>query len=432
MAVKRLLLPGLLAAAALGAAAVQAVSAPAAAAAATSGRVLAIHFTQDVNPITQSWLDHQLSQAQSGGYAAAVIVLDTPGGLEDSMRKIVQKELGLRIPVIVYVSPGGARAASAGVWISEAADLLAMAPETNIGSSTPIDSSGQNIGSDLRRKVVNDAAASLRGLAQTHGRNAQWADSAVRVASNLTAQEALQQHVVDVIAPSLPALLREIDGRVTVPRHLTLHTSGARIVDVSPGLETRFLSTLIDPNIISLLFLAGIIGLGFELFHPGIVIPGAFGAICMVTALFGFSVLPVSWAGIALIALGAALLVADLHVTSHGALTLSGLVAMSLGVITLFHNAPSPYHTSVPLVVTVTVCLGGFWAFAMTRALALRRRPAAIGPDDVVGREAVVDTGGYVLVHGERWRAESDTELVPGDHVRVESRNGLALRVKGI
>ena len=432
MAVKRLLLPGLLAAAALGAAAVQAVSAPAAAAPATSGRVLAIHFTQDVNPITQSWLDHQLSQAQSGGYAAAVIVLDTPGGLEDSMRKIVQKELGLRIPVIVYVSPGGARAASAGVWISEAADLLAMAPETNIGSSTPIDSSGQNIGSDLRRKVVNDAAASLRGLAQTHGRNAQWADSAVRVASNLTAQEALQQHVVDVIAPSLPALLREIDGRVTVPRHLTLHTSGARIVDVSPGLETRFLSTLIDPNIISLLFLAGIIGLGFELFHPGIVIPGAFGAICMVTALFGFSVLPVSWAGIALIALGAALLVADLHVTSHGALTLSGLVAMSLGVITLFHNAPSPYHTSVPLVVTVTVCLGGFWAFAMTRALALRRRPAAIGPDDVVGREAVVDTGGYVLVHGERWRAESDTELVPGDHVRVESRNGLALRVKGI
>ena len=432
MAVKRLLLPGLLAAAALGAAAVQAGSTPAAAAAATSGRVLAIHFTQDVNPITQSWLDHQLSQAQSGGYAAAVIVLDTPGGLEDSMRKIVQKELGLRIPVIVYVSPGGARAASAGVWISEAADLLAMAPETNIGSSTPIDSSGQNIGSDLRRKVVNDAAASLRGLAQTHGRNAQWADSAVRVASNLTAQEALQQHVVDVIAPSLPALLREIDGRVTVPRHLTLHTSGARIVDVSPGLETRFLSTLIDPNIISLLFLAGIIGLGFELFHPGIVIPGAFGAICMVTALFGFSVLPVSWAGIALIALGAALLVADLHVTSHGALTLSGLVAMSLGVITLFHNAPSPYHTSVPLVVTVTVCLGGFWAFAMTRALALRRRPAAIGPDDVVGREAVVDTGGYVLVHGERWRAESDTELVPGDHVRVESRNGLALRVKGI
>ena len=204
------------------------------------------------------------------------------------------------------------------------------------------------------------------------------------------------------------------------------------MVSVSPGFLTRFLSTLIDPNIVSLLFLAGIVGLGFELFHPGIVIPGAFGAICMITALFGFSVLPLSWGGLALILLGVALLVIDLHVASHGALTLSGLVAMAIGVSTLFHNAPSPYHTSVPLVATIAVCLGGFWAFAMSRAWALRRQPAAIGPDDVVGMEAIVDTGGYVLVHGERWRAESDSELEAGQHVRVESRDGLALRVKSV
>jgi membrane-bound serine protease (ClpP class) len=395
-------------------------------------RVLAIHFTEDVNPVTQGWLNSELDHAQKDGYSAAVIVLDTPGGLEDSMRKIVQKELALKIPVIVYVSPGGARAASAGVWISEAADILAMAPETNIGSSTPIDSSGQNIGSDLRRKAINDAAASLRGLAKSHGRNAKWADSAVRVASNLTQQEALDQHVIDLVAPTLPALLDQIDGRTTVPRHFTLHTRGAEIVTVSPGFFTSFLSTLIDPNIVSLLFLAGIVGLAVELFHPGIVIPGAFGAICMITALFGFSVLPLDWGGLALILLGIALLVIDLHVTSHGALTLSGLVAMAIGVSTLFNGAPSPYHTSVPLVVAVTVCLGGFWAFAMSRALALRRRPPAIGPDDVVGMEAVVDTGGYVIVHGERWRAESDSELEPGQHVRVESRNGLALRVRAV
>jgi membrane-bound serine protease (ClpP class) len=163
---------------------------------------------------------------------------------------------------------------------------------------------------------------------------------------------------------------------------------GRRDRAVSPGFFTSFLSTLIDPNIVSLLFLAGIVGLAFELFHPGIVIPGAFGAICMITALFGFSVLPLSWGGLALILLGIALLVIDLHVTSHGALTLSGLVAMAIGVSTLFNGAPSPYHTSVPLVVAVTVCLGGFWAFAMSRkALALRRKPAAIGPDDVVGME---------------------------------------------
>jgi len=283
--------------------------------AANAPRVLAIHFTSDVNPVTQDWVNSQMSHAASHGYAAAVIVLDTPGGLEESMRKIVQRELSLPIPVVVYVSPEGARAASAGVWIAQAADVLAMAPNTNIGSSTPIDASGANVGSDLHRKVVNDAAASLRGLAKSHGRNAAWADAAVRKASNLTAVEALHKNVIDLISPSLPALLNTIDGWKSVARDVTLHTKGAEIVDVHPGFFTRFLSTLIDPNIISLLFLAGLAGLGFELFHPGAIIPGAFGAICMVCALFGFSVLPLSWAGLILVLLGAALLVIDAHAT---------------------------------------------------------------------------------------------------------------------
>src|SRR3954449_4600000 len=200
--------------------------------AAAGPRVLAIHFDSAVNPATQDWLNSQLGDAQSRGYDAAVIVLDTPGGLEESMRKIVQRELSLRIPVLVYVTPNGARAASAGGWISQAADLLAMAPQTNIGSSTPIQGNGQNIDTDLRRKVVNDAAASLRGLARSHGRNAAWADAAVRKASNLTAQEALQQNVIDMIAPTLPALLNKAHGYVTVPRHFTLNTKNAEIVDV--------------------------------------------------------------------------------------------------------------------------------------------------------------------------------------------------------
>jgi len=307
-----------------------------------------------------------------------------------------------------------------------------MAAETNIGSSTPINGSGQNIGSDLRRKVVNDAAASLRGLAKTHGRNAAWADSAVRKASNLTAQEALRMNVIDLVAPSLPALLRTIDGRVTVPRHLTLHTAGAQIVEVSPGFFTRFLSTLIDPNIVSLLFLAGLAGLGFELFHPGVVIPGAFGAICMVCALFGFSVLPLSWGGLILVLLGVTLLIVDAHVTSHGALTLSGLVAMAIGFVTLFHKAPAPYHTSVPLVVTVTAIVGGFWAIAMAKAIAVRRSPVAVGPEEIVGMEGVVRGDGYVFVRGELWRAEADGPLEPGQHVRVEALDGLTLRVRAV
>ena len=400
--------------------------------AAAPPRVLAIHFDTDVNPVTQDWVNHELSDAQSHGYSAAVIILDTPGGLEESMRKIVQRELSLRIPVIVYVSPNGARAASAGVWISEAADVLAMAPVTNIGSSTPITGNGANIGSDLRRKVVNDAAASLRGLAKSHGRNAKWADAAVRKASNLSAQEALQMHVIDLTAPSLPALLNTIDGRVTVPRHFTMHTANATIVHVRPGFFTRFLSTLIDPNIVGLLFLAGLAGLGFELFHPGVVIPGAFGAICMVCALFGFSVLPLSWAGLMLVLLGAALLVIDAHVVTHGALTLSGLVAIAIGLITLFHNAPAPYHTNVWLIVTVTALLGGSWAFAISKAIAVRQSPVRVSPQEIVGMEGVARGEGQVFVRGELWRARSSELLHPGDRIRVAALDGLTLDVHRI
>jgi membrane-bound serine protease (ClpP class) len=405
--------------------------APAAASAGVP-KVLAIHFRTDVNPVTQDWLNGELGHAQSHGYAAAVIVLDTPGGLEESMRKIVQRELSLKIPVIVYVSPQGARAASAGVWISQAADLLAMAPNTNIGSSTPIQGNGSNIGSDLRRKEINDAAASLRGLAKSHHRNAAWADRAVRVASNLTSEEALRMHVVDVLAPTLPALLEKIDGTRTVPRGLLLHTAGAQVVDASPGFVTRFLSTLIDPNIVSLLFLAGLAGLGFELFHPGVVIPGAFGAICMVCALFGLSVLPLSWGGLALVLLGAALLVTDAHVTSHGALTLSGLVAMAFGLATLFHDSGTPYHANVAAIVTVTAVIGGFWALAVSKSMQARRAPVTVGPEQIVGMEGIVREGGSVFVRGELWRARSADPLEAGDRVAVDALDGLTLQVHRI
>ncbi len=408
-----------------------AVPSPASAAPGT-GKVLAIHFTADVNPVTQGWLDNQLDRARRDHYAAAVIILDTPGGDEESERTIVQKELSLSSagePVIVYVSPGGARAASAGVWISEAADVLAMAPETNIGSSTPISSTGANLGSDLRRKVINDAAASLRGLAKSHGRNAAWADKAVRVASNLTAQEALRMHVVDLMSPSLPALLKTIDGRTTVPAHLELHTAGASIVDVSPGFVTRFLSTLLNPNLVSLLFLAGIAGIGFEIFHPGIVLPGALGAVSMLLALFGLYVLPLSWTGLALVLLGVGLLVVDAHVVTHGALTVAGLISMGFGLASLFQSSSGPYHTSIPLVIAITLVLGGGWAFAMAKAVAIRRSPVSVGPFEIVGMRGTVREGGMVYVHGELWRARSSEPLATGQSVIVDALDGLTLRV---
>ncbi len=408
---------------------VAALAVPAAAAAAP--RVLAVHFDAEVNPATQSYVNHQIARANDGDYTAVVILIDTPGGLSESMRKIVQKELASRIPVIVYVTPEGARAASAGVWIGQAADILAMAPQTNIGSSTPIDSSGKDIAKDLHRKVVNDAAASLRALAKSHGRNAKWADRAVRVASNLTADEALAQNVIDVVAPSLPALLRQIDGRKTVPRGLVLHTAGAQIVEARPGFLTRLLSTLIDPNILSLLFLAGIAGLGFEVFHPGIVLPGALGAVSLLTALFGFSVLPITWSALGLVVLGVGLLVIDAHVITHGALTVSGLISLAVGLIMLFHNAPSPYHVSVPFVIALTATIGGFWAFAMGKAVQVRRRPVLVGPGDIVGEVGEVRRDGQVFVRGELWRAHSDEPLAPGDSVEVEGiEDGLVLGVR--
>jgi membrane-bound serine protease (ClpP class) len=392
--------------------------------AASKPRVLAIHFALDINPVTQDYVNHQLDRAQNDHYDAAVILLDTPGGLSSSMEAIYKKELASKIPVIVYVAPKGAAAASAGVFVAQAADVLAMAPDTNIGSSTPIDQSGGNLGSDLRRKVINHFAAKLRSLAENHGRNGDWADKAVRQASNLTEQEALRMNVIDVVAPDLPTLLNKIDGRVTIPNHYKLHTANAQITYTSPSFFTRLLNTLIDPNLITLLFLAGIVGIGYEIFHPGVVLPGALGAVALVTALFGFSVLPISWAGVALLLLGIALLVIDAHVTSHGALTVSGLIAFVVGALMLFRNAPSPYHANAWLIVSIALVLGSAWLFAMTKAVQVSRSPVSVGPQTIVGEIGEFRGDGQVFVHGELWRANTPEGL--------SFRRGQKVRVGGI
>jgi membrane-bound serine protease (ClpP class) len=390
--------------------------------AASKPRVLAIHFDAEINPVTQDYVNHELDRAQRDHYDAAVILLDTPGGLSSSMEAIYKKELASKIPVIVYVSPEGAASASAGVFVSEAADVLAMAPATNIGSSTPIDQSGGNLGSDLRRKVINHFAKKLRTLAELHGRNGDWAEAAVRKASNLTETEALKMNVIDVTAPSLRALLNKIDGRRTIPKHFRLHTAGAQITEVKPGFFTRLLNTLIDPNLITLLFLAGLAGIGYEIFHPGVVLPGALGAVALVTALFGFSVLPISWAGLALLLLGLALLVIDAHVTSHGALTVSGLISLVVGSLMLFRNAPSPYHANAPLLISLALVLGGAWAFAITKAVGVRRTPVAVGSHTMVGEVGEYRGAGMVYVNGELWKARMPQGLAlkQGQKVRVD------------
>ena len=393
--------------------------------------MLAIHFDADVNPVTQNYLCHQLKQAAKDHYDAAAIILNTPGGLLQSKDKIVLCELSSKVPVLVWVGPNGSFAGSAGVWLAQAADYLAMAPETNIGSSTPIDSGGGNIGSDLRRKLVNHEAASLRALAESHGRNPRWADRAVRLATNATAKEAKRLNVIDAIAPTLPALLQDSEGVKTKPRGFVLHLAGAQIHDVHPSFFTRLLNTLIDPNILTLLFLAGLAGIGYEIFHPGVVLPGALGLVALITALFGFSVLPVSWAGFILLLAGVGLLVADVHVTSHGALTVAGLIAISVGAIMLFQNAPAPYHTSKPLVITIAVVLGSVWAFAVGKAWQVRHNAVQFAPEQIAGALGEVRRDGLVFVNGELWqaRAAGGVQLHPGERVRVESLDGIVLTV---
>jgi len=404
--------------------------------AAAAPRVLAIEFGPDleINPVTQGYLTHELSHAASSHYDAAVILLDTPGGLSTSMKRIFNAELNAKLPVLVYVSPDGARAASAGVWVAQAADVLAMAPTTNIGSSTPIESSGQNIGSDLRRKEINDAVASLTALAQSHHRNTSWPAKAVRVASNLTASQALHQNVIDVIAPTLPALLDRLNGYRTkdAQRPYTLHLAGARIDTVKPGFVTRILNTIIDPNLISLLFIAGLAGLIWEVLHPGIVLPGALGAVCLVIALYGFSVLNPSWGGVVLVLLGVALLIVDLHAMTHGALTIAGLVCLGFGLALLYQSEPAPYRVNTWLIVGVGIGIAALWSLAIGKGLAARRQPVAVGPHMIVGRTAEVRAPGLVFVNGELWRARADDDsaLIPGEQVEIESVRGLELTVR--
>ncbi len=411
------------------------ISSPAVGSDAHRPRVLAVKFDFEINPPTADYFKSEIDHAASAHYDAVVIELDTLGGLSDSMRSMYQKELKSKVPVIVYVSPEGARAASAGVWIGQAADVLAMSPISNIGSSTPIDFGGGNIGSDLHNKIVNDAIASLTTLAAAHKRNTKWPRLAVQFASNLTAQRALKINVIDAIAPDLPTLLKQLDGYKTkdAQRPFTLHLAGAKIDHVSAGFVTRFLNTVIDPNLISILFLAGIIGLIFEVLHPGVVLPGALGAVSLVISLYGFSVLNPSWGGVVLVVLGVALLVIDLHAVTHGVLTTGGLVALGFGLALLFQNQSASFQADPWLVAGIGIAIAGLWAFALGKGFAARRRPVTTGAASMVGQIGVARSAGTIAVRGEIWNAHSlsGDPLTPGEEVVVEAvEGGLSLLVR--
>jgi membrane-bound serine protease (ClpP class) len=388
-------------------------------------RVLAVEFENDVNPVTQDYLTGAIDRANDEGYNAVVILMDTPGGLDSSMREIIKTMLASETPVVSYVSPPGSRAASAGVFLMMASDVAAMAPQTNLGSSTPVAAGGGEIPSDLRKKVVNDAAAYISELAREHGRNAEWAESAVREASNLGAQEALEMNVIDFVSPTLPDLLGDIDGFETKPKGIVLDTAGAEIETIEMSLWKRILDTVIDPNIIVLLMSIGLLGITVEILNPGLILPGTAGAISLILGLYGLQVLPVSAAGVLLMLLAIAFFAAEAFVTAHGALALAGAVSFVFGALLLFDPAGDAYQVSLPVALAVGGTLALLTVFAAAKVIQARRTRPQTGREELIGEQGVVREGltpeGYVFVHGELWRASaSDGPIPAGETVVVE------------
>jgi membrane-bound serine protease (ClpP class) len=422
----------------LAAVALAALLIPAAAVGQERPRVLAAEFENDINPVTQDYLIGAIERGEEENYDAVVILLDTPGGLDSSMREIIDAELAAEVPVVVYVAPPGSRSASAGVFITLAADVAAMAPQTNIGSSTPIAVGGGEIPEDLRKKVVNDAAAYIREIAEEHGRNGDWAERAVRQASNIGAQEALEIGVVDVVAPDLPALLEEIDGLRTQPKGLVLETSGGQVDRIQMSLWKRILDTIVDPNIIVLLMSLGVLGITVEIFNPGLIFPGTVGAISLIVGLFGLQVLPVSWAGLLLLLLAAGFFVAEAFVTSHGALALAGAASFVVGALMLFDPAGPDYQVSLSVALAVGGAMALITLLVVAKIVQARRRPAQTGQEELVGELGIVRSAlqpsGLVFVHGEIWRAHTDGDPIPaGATIRVEGiEDGLVLTVQPV
>ena len=385
-------------------------------------RVLAAHLDNDINPVTQEYVEGAIDRAEDEQFDAVVVILDTPGGLSSSMRGIVKKFLASTVPVILYVAPPGSSADSAGAVIAMASDIAAMAPQTNIGSSTPVSLQGEDISEDLRRKIVNDAAAYVGELAREHERNVPAARRMVTKASNYGARQAEAIGLIEVVSPTLTALLNEVDGMKTVPKGLVLKTAGAEVEEIEMSFWQRARDLLVDPNLITLMLSIGLIGIVVELWNPGLIFPGTVGAISLILGLYGLQVLPVSLAGLFLMLLAAAFFVAEAFVPSHGALTVAGGVMFVLGALILFDPAGEAYQVSLPVAIGIAATLALLMGFALTRVVRVARRPAAVGVHGLVGGEGVVRRDGLISLNGELWRASSDdgVPLVPGERVRVE------------
>ncbi len=394
--------------------------------------VMIIELEGAIGPATATFLNRGLEKAEDRGAVLVIIRLDTPGGLASSMRTMVKAILNSRVPVVVYVSPQGAGAASAGVMVTVAAHVAAMAPGTNIGAAHPVTAGGKDMEKTMTEKVVNDMASYGRGIAQQKGRNAEWVEKAIRESVSITADEAVKKNVVDLVAKDVDELLKLLEGREITLREgkIVLKTAGLAKTRYKPGIRDRILKTISDPNIAYILMMIGLAGLYFELSHPGVIFPGVIGAISLILAFYSFQTLPVNYAGLLLIALAIIFFIAEIKVTSYGALSLGGLISLTLGSIMLFDDL----KVSLKLMAPTVVLVGGFFVIVSTLAFRAYRTQPKSGMDGLIGEIGLVkediDPEGLIFVHGEYWRATAGEKIEADEKVEVEGADGLILRVK--
>jgi len=398
--------------------------------------VMAVRIEGVISASTSEFLISSLQKAQEREAEVLVIELDTPGGLDISMRQIIKEMLSSRVPIVVYVSPSGARAASAGVFITMAAHLAAMAPGTNIGAAHPVNLGGEKVDKEMEKKIVNDAAAYLRSISEQRGRNARWAEDAVRKSVSATEKEALSLRVIDLISPSLTELLRQIDGRSvkTAQGLVTLRTRGKPVERVEMGLRDKVLKVISDPTIAYIFLILGFYGLFFELSNPGSILPGIVGGIFLILAFFAFQSLPVNYAGLLLILFAMVLFLAEVKVVSHGLLTAGGIVSMLLGSLMLLESPVPSLRISREVIVVAVLATAGFFIFVVAKGLGIQMKKPTTGKEGLVGEIGVartrLDPEGQILVRGELWTASSSEPVEVGEKVRVIEVVGLKLKVE--